>query len=473
MGKANQKRPPRNCRGGSEATRHSMPPQWDHIHLHAAGIDVGSEEHYVAVPPGRDPEGVDVRRFGAFTADLHALAGWLERCGIATVAMESTGVYWIPLFELLESRGLAVHLVNPRHLKSVPGRKTDVLDCQWIQRLHAYGLLQGSFRPEEQICVLRSYRRQRETVVQDRSRQVQHIQKALEQMNVKLHKVVTDVTGRTGMGILRAILAGERNPRRLAALRDRRCKQSEAAIAKALEGNWREEHLFALAQAVALYDVYTQQIAACDARIEQHLRTLDDRSKGQPTPQPQRKPTTNASAPSFDARTLLYRAAGVDLTRIDGIAETTALTVLSEVGVDMSRWPTEKHFASWMGLCPGNKVSGGKRLSGRTKPCANRAADALRLAAQSLHHSRSALGAYYRRLRARLGAPKAITATAHKLARLVYRMLRDGTEYTDVGQDYYEQRYHKRLLHNLERKARELGYALKKTEDMPLPAPAG
>ena len=443
-----------------------VPPELKHVNLNAAGIDIGSEEHYVAVPPGRDPEGRDVRHFGAFTGELCALADWLEDCGVRTVAMESTGVYWIPLFELLEQRGFEVKLVNPRQLKNVPGRKTDVLDCQWLQQLHTYGLLQGSFRPDGEICVLRSYLRQRETLVEYRSSHIQHIQKALDQMNLKLHKVVSHITGVTGMSIVRAILKGERDPRALATLRNHRCHNPQAVIAKALEGNWREEHLFALEQAVELFDAYTQKIEACDARIEAHLGTLADRSGGKERPKPKRRPGTNTSAPDFDAHSHLYRVTGVDLTRIDGIAETTALTILGEIGLDMTLWPSEKHFASWLGLCPGNKISGGKRLSGRTKPCANRAATALRVAAQSLYHSHSALGAFSRRLKARLGASKAITATAHKLARIVYRMLRYGQEYVDVGQDYYEQRYRDRQLKGLERKAKELGYNLSKIQDL-------
>ncbi|MCL7455113.1 MAG: IS110 family transposase [Anaerolineae bacterium] len=458
------KKPPRR--------KTAIPPELRHVNLDAAGIDVGSEEHYVGVPPGRDPQGQDVRHFSAFTSDLHALADWLEQCGIKTVAMESTGVYWIPLFELLEERGFEVKLVNPRHLKNVPGRKSDVLDCQWIQQLHTYGLLTGSFRPAGDICVLRSYLRQRESLVQDRARHIQHMQKALDQMNIKLHKVVSDLTGVTGLRIVRAIVAGERDPQQLARLRHGRCHKSEDEIARALEGSWREEHLFCLRQAVELFDVYSQKIADCDARLEATLSALDDRAGGAPPPKPPRRSGTNTSAPGFDAHGLLYRATGVDLTRIDGIAETTALILLTEVGRDMTRWRSEKHFASWLGLCPGNKISGGKRLSGRTKSCANRAATALRLAAQSLYHSRSALGAFYRRLRARLGAAKALTATAHKLARIVYRMLRYGTEYVDAGQDYYDQRYRERVLRGIERKARELGYNLSKINDLPKSAEA-
>jgi transposase len=447
-----------------------LPPQLQQVNLHAAGIDIGSEEHWVAVPEGRDPDGQDVRCFGAFTADLRALAEWLTRCGITTVAMESTGVYWIPLYELLESRGFEVYLVNPGHLKNVPGRKTDAVDCQWAQVLHTFGLLRASFRPEEEICRLRGYHRQRQMLVAYRSDHIQHMQKALEQMNVKLHKVVADLTGTTGMAIIRAILAGERDPVALAQLRDRRCKNPAEVIAKSLEGNWRAEHLFALRQAVTLYDTYTEQLAACDGEIEAHLQTLPDRSGGQQPPAPARKPTTNRSLPAFDARSELYRMAGVDLTRIDGIAATTALGLVAELGVDMSPWPTVGHFCSWLALCPGNKTSGGKRLSGRTRRSSNRAKALFRLAARSLQHSQSALGAFHRRMKARLGAPKAIIATAHKLARIFYNMLKHGTEYFDVGVEYYEKRYRERLVQGLKHRARALGYEL--TEVAPTPAPA-
>jgi len=437
--------------------RDCLPPQLEQVHLNAAGIDVGSESHFVAVPADRDDQ--PVRQFKAFTADLNALADWLTECGIETVALESTGVYWIALFELLEGRGFEVLLVDPRRLKSVPGRKTDVVDCQWLQQLHTFGLLSGAFRPAEQVCVLRSYMRQRAMLVQYASHHTQHMQKALQQMNVRLDTVLSDITGVTGMSILEAILAGERDPSQLAKLRDPRCQMDEATIAKALQGNWRAEHLFSLKQALALYKVYRQEMAECDRQIEAHLETFSPRTEESLPPRGRgRKPSRNQLR--FEARAQVHRITGVDLTKIDGIDEHVALKLLSEIGTDMSRWPTVKHFTSWLGLCPGNKRSGGKTLSGRTKPCANRAAAALRLAANTLYRSKTALGAFLRRMKSRLGAPKAITAAAHKLARMIYNALKYGSNYVDPGQDWYERQYRDRVLQTLTRKALELGYEL-------------
>ncbi len=432
--------------------------EFKQINFNAAGIDIGAETHYVAVPDGRDPNGQDIRHFGTFTSDLYAIADWLQQCQIDTVAMESTGVYWIPLFEILESKGFDVKLVNPRFIKNVPGRKTDVVDCQWIRQLHSYGLLKGSFRPEDQICVLRSYLRQRALLVSYASHHIQHIQKALEQMNIKLNRVIRDITGDTGMKIIRAILAGERKPKKLAQLRNSRCKNDVKTIAKALHGNWRSEHLFALQQSVELFDFYQKQIADCDFKIEQHLFNFEDRSNGEPLDKSRK--ATGRNKLSFDARTHLFQMTGVDLTKVDGLDSLTVLKIISEIGLDMSRWPTVKHFASWLGLSPGSKISGGKVLSSKTKKCANRAAHYLRLAAYSLHSSKSAIGAFFRRKKAHLGPAKAITATAHKLARIIYNMLKNGTEYKDVGQDYYEQRYKNRVLQNLKRRAKQFGYEL-------------
>jgi transposase len=436
-----------------------LPSQLAPSNRHAAGSDIGAQEHWVAVPPDSDPQ--PVRRFGACTADLEAIAAWLQHCGVTTVAMESTGVYWIPLFELLEARGLAVVLADAREVQRAPGRpKSDVQDCQWLQRLHTYGLLAAAFRPPEQVCVLRSYLRQRAMLVTYAGQHIQHMQKALTQMNLKLQHVVSDVTGVTGMAILKAILGGERDPQKLAHYRDRRCQHDEAELARALQGNWRAEHLFALQQAVEFYEFYHRQITECDGQIEAHLLTFVDRSTGKVLPPRPRKRKRRTTEPRFDARSPLFRLSGVDLTAIEGIDENTALVLLSEIGTDMSRWPTEKHFASWLGLCPHHKISGGKILSRKVRPSANRAATALRLAAQCLHHSQSALGAFCRRLKTRLGAPKAITATAHKLARLVYRLLKYGQDYVARGMSEYEQTYRERIVQNLMRKAKALGYKL-------------
>jgi transposase len=407
-------------------------------HPNAAGIDIGSASHFVAVPPDRDDE--PVREFKSFTADLNGLADWLEACEIDTVAMESTGVYWIPLYELLESRGLTVYLVNARHVKNVSGRKSDVLDCQWLQQLMSFGLLTGAFRPKDEVCALRAISRQRDMLIRYQARHVQHMQKALAQMNVQLANVISDIVGETGQKIVRAIIAGERDGCILANLKSNRIRASKDEIAKSLVGNWREEHLFALKQAMSLYDAYSERLDECDRQLETMLATLQIHK----VDISQKKRRSNVkNSPKFDLRTYLIGMCGVDLTRIDGIEVTTAMKVLSEVGADMSRFKSAKQFASWLGLCPGTKISGGKVLSGASKRTANRAAQALRMAAVSLKSSQSALGAYYRRLCGRLDKAKAITATAHKLARLIYTMLTKGTEYVDSGQDYYELKFHR------------------------------
>ena len=421
-------------------------------HPNAAGIDIGSASHYVAVPAERDDE--PVREFPSFTADLHRLADWLQACGVDTVAMESTGVYWIPLYELLDARGFTVLLVNARHVKNVSGRKSDVLDCQWLQQLMSYGLLSGAFRPTEAVCALRALTRQRNMLLRNQSRHVQHMQKALTQMNIQLAHVISDIVGLTGQRILRAILAGERDGQRLAALKDSRIHASEDEIAKSLQGNWRHEHLFALKQALAAFDFCVTQLAECDQAIEAQLCVLQAH-EGSAAPSKKRSRPRNA--PKFDLRQRMFQMCGVDLTRIDGIEVTTALVVLSEIGTDMSRFTSIKHFTSWLGLCPGTKISGGKLLGGKTKRCANRAAQALRLAAAALRSSQSALGAYFRRLCSRMDKPKAITATAHKLARLIYIMLTKGEQYTDQGQHYYEERYRERVLRTLSERAAKLG----------------
>ncbi len=437
-----------------------LPSEFEQININAAGIDIGSQKHYVAVPKGRDPEGRDVRNFDTFTADLNELANWLKNCDIDTVAMESTGIYWIPLFEILEQNGFEVRLVNPRSIKHAPGRKSDVVDCQWIQQLHAYGLLISAFRPDDQINVLRAYHRQRTMLVGHASTHIQHMQKALEQMNIKLTNVISDITGTTGMKIIRSILSGERNPKKLSKFRDPRCKKSEKEIAKSLHGNWRDEHLFSLQQAVALYDFYQTQIEACDQQIQTQLSRFEDHSDGGELPPPTSKFNRSGKKLTFDAREHLYRMAGVDLTQIVGLNTPTVLNIVSEIGLDMSRWPTSKHFASWLSLSPGSKISGGKNFSSKTKPSANRAAHAFRMAAYSLHRSQTAIGAFLRRKKAQLGAPKAITATAHKIARIFYEMLKNRTEYKDLGIDYYQNYYKERTLRNLKRKAKMFGLEL-------------
>lgn len=424
-------------------------------HPNAAGIDVGAASHFVAVPPDRTDQ--PVREFKSFTEDLEALASWLSQCGIDTVAMESTGVYWIALYELLESRDFTVYLVNARHVKNVSGRKSDVLDCQWLQQLMSFGLLAAAFRPKEQICVLRALSRQRDMLVSYQGQHIQHMQKALTQMNVQLGSVIADIAGQSGQRIVRALIAGERDPVKLAKLRHERIRASEADIVKSLQGNWRSEHLFALKQAVDLYDAYGRALQECDRQLQAQLeRLFVHEAPAEPTAKRGRPRNTE----KYDLRIALLRVCGVDLTRIDGIQTSTALKVLAEVGPDLSRFKTAKHFASWLGLCPGTKISGGKLLSGATKRTANRLAQALRIAATALRTSRSALGAYYRRLCGRLDKAKAVTATAHKLARLIYTLLTKGTEYLDRGQDYYEERYRQRLLHHLGRRAASLGFAL-------------
>jgi transposase len=441
----------------------AQPKSFKKVNENAAGIDCGSDEHYVAVPADRDPQ--PVRCFGAFTADLIALAKWLLACRIDTVAIESTGVYWIPLYEILERHRIIVKVVDPRRLAQVPGRKSDVIDCQWIQQLHTFGLLAGAFRPVDQIVVLRSYMRQREMLVRYQAQHIQHMQKALEQMNLKLTEVISDITGFTGTRIIDAILGGQRDPKALAALRHKQCHNDEDTIALALQGNWRDEHLFSLQQAVDLYRYYHEKISEVDQQIETHLKTFQDKSDGGTLKR--RAGSHGANAPKFDVRSYLFQLTGVDLTTLDGFkGGYNMLDLISEIGTDMSAWPTQGHFASWLNLCPGITKTGGKRLSGKRPKKTVRAAKILRLAAYSLANARCALGAYLRRLRARLGMPKAITATAHKLAKIIYRMLKYGKAYVDVGIEYYEQRYRERLLAGLKRRASEMGFALLPTTEL-------
>lgn len=436
-----------------------LPAHFSSINPWAAGIDVGATSHFVAVPEGCDE--TTVREFKSFTTELHVLADWLKQCGIETVAMESTGVYWIPLFELLEEKGFEVKLVDARQVKNVSGRKTDVLDCQWLQQLHTYGLLNAAFRPTEEVCALRAYVRQRSMLIQHVVIHVQHMQKALTQMNLQLHHVITDITGTTGMEIIRAIVAGERDPKTLASKRNERCKSSLATIEKALMGHYREEHLFSLQQALELHDIFQEKIVDCDNAIQKKLSEFAVCSTSKEAqPNPIKSKPKGKNAPSFDVETQLRGLTGVNLMEVPGVNSLTALALISEIGLDMTRWKNAKQFTSWLGLCPGNKVSGGKRISGRTRPSANRAAASLRIAASTLYRSSTALGAFLRRLKSRLGPAKAITATAHKIAKIVYNMLREGVGYKEAGQDYYEQQYRVRVLNNLKKKAEVFGFEL-------------
>lgn len=432
----------------------------EQINHNAAGLDIGAAEIYACVPGDRDEQ--SVRVFPTFTVDLYALADWLASCGIDTVAMESTGVYWIPIYEILEARGFEAYLVNARHLKNVPGRKTDVLDCQWIQQLHTYGLLRSSFRPPEKICAMRALAHQRGNLIRYRSAHIQHMQKALELMNIKLTQVISDITGVTGMSIIRAIVDGERDPQVLAGFRNSKCAKSEEEIAKALQGNYKAEHLFVLKQSLAQYDFYLRQIQECDAELEamyaDHPSVEPDDKVG-PPPKPARgKPRKNQA--HFDLASSLYEMLGVDLTAIDGLDALSVQNIITVTGIDMSPWPTVKHFCSWLCLSPFNDKSGGKTLRTGSKKTQNQATQAFRLAAQSLSRSNSALGAFYRRMRAKHGPAKANKATAHKLARIVYSMLKNRTAYVDPGPDHYEKQYQKRTLRNLKRKAAKLGMEL-------------
>lgn len=429
-------------------------------HPDAAGIDLGARVHYVAVPTDRNEE--PIRSFGTTTPELIRLCDWLDQCGVTTVAMESTGIYWIPLYELLEERGVEVFLVNARHLKNVPGRKTDVQDCRWLQELHTFGLLRASFRPSLEICELRTYHRQREELVRRSSAEIQHMQKALTLMNVRLDTVISDVTGVTGLAIIRDILSGKCDPKELARHRDPRCHASEQEIADALTGNYRAEHVFVLRQAVETYDFLLDQIRVCDQQIERVLGTLAERRPQQqsPIPKPRSKRKPRSSEPAFDIRSPLYRLTGCDLSQINGLGPHTILKIVAEIGPDVSPWPTEKHFTSWLHLAPGNNITGGKRRRSKKQPAANRVAQCLRVAAMSLGRTQTALGAFYRRLASRLGVLKATTATARKLAIMVYRMLKHGASYVDPGAKAYEQRYQQRVLKNLSRRAQSLGYQL-------------
>jgi len=431
------------------------------VHPDAAGIDIGNESHYVAVPPTRDTE--SVRRFGCTTAELKAMAGWLKQCRIRTVAMQSTGVYWIAVYDILEQAGLEVYLVNARETKNLPGRKSDVQESQWLMKLHTYGLLRNSFRPSQEIRTMRTYWRQRNDLVRAAGRHIQRIQKALTQMNLQLANVLSDLSGVTGQAIIKAILAGERDPHKLAAFRNWRVKATHEQIARSLEGNWQEDLLFVLKQEQDGYEFCQQQMAECDRRLKQYLQQREDRSQGASLPEEKRKERLKkkkGNAPQFDLRTELFRMSGTDLTQIDGIDVMTATTILSEAGWDMSKWQTEHHFVSWLRLCPDNKVSGDKIIGKGRLPTNNRITNALKMAASSLRTSNTYVGAQFRRLRTKLGAPVAIKAMAAKLARLVYRMLRYGMQYVDQGATFYEAQHRNLQIAHLKWKAAKLGFRI-------------
>jgi len=440
-------------------------PSFDQVNPHAAGIDIGSKSHFVAV---RTLTGeVTIKEFDSFTSDLYELSNHLKENKVTTVAMESTGVYWIPLYDLLEEEGFEVKLVNARHVKNVTGRKTDVEDCQWLQKLHSFGLLSGAFRPVEKIRPLRTYTRQRSLLIESMAIHIQHMQKALFQMNIQLSNVLNDITGVTGMKIIRAIVAGTRDPKVLAQFRDGRCVKSLGEIEKSLTGHWKKEHLFSLQQALELYDFYQKQILHCDEKIEQALRELNDGEKpGDANSQnhdgksSKKSPKPHKNSLHFDVKAYLQSITGVDLTKIPGIDGVSALKIIGEIGADMRPWKSAAHFTSWLGLSPENKISGGKRLSSKTKPTANRVAQVLRMAASTLYRNDSALGGFLRRMKSRLGTPQGITATARKLAVLIYTMLKNGTDYIEAGLEAYERQYEERLLKNLQKQAAKFGLSL-------------
>ena len=451
---------PRRSKSSEKRANETMPEHLQHINIYAAGIDVGSDRHMVAIPAGLDTN--SVREFGAFTEDLQEMGRWLLKCGVTTVAMESTGVYWIPVFEVLDQQGLEVKLVDARAVKNVSGRKSDVLDCQWLQQLHTYGLLAGAFRPANEVCVIRGFVRQREMLVRSSSMHIQHMQKALQQMNVLLHNVVSDITGKTGMAILKAILSGERDPKKLAKNRDERCRNTEETIAKSLVGNYREEHLFALKQAVSLYETYQEKVRECEEALMSYMVGRPKATEDGPPPSQGKsgKKARERMRGGVDVREQLYKMTGVDLFNVPGLGADTLLTLVGEVGLDMSKWKTEKHFSSWLSLCPGTKISGGKVLSKKSQRSANRASAAFRIAASTLSSSKTALGAFYRRIKGRKGPAQAVTATAHKIAVIFYSMLKYGTEYVEAGQAAYEEKYQARRFKAIKNQALKLGYQL-------------
>lgn len=440
------------------------------IQPYAAGIDLGSREHWVACPPLKDNT-PNVQRFGTTTPELLRLADWLKEQKVKTVAMESTGVYWIPLFEILDSRGFEVILANARQVSHVPGRKTDMLDCQWLQLLHACGLLRGSFRPSDDICRLRALFRERNTMIDQRSDWVRRMQKSLDQMNVCVHHAVSDITGATGMAIIRAIVDGERDPRSLAKMRDRRCKKSEDQIAEELTGNWRPEHLFNLRQALKMYDQFYQMVSEYDAEIFAYIKTLQpdvDDDQSVPPPASKSKARNIAKKGQEPVRQALYQLTGFDMTIIDGIGVDTASVVLSELGFDYSAFPDEAHFVSYLRLAPNLSISAGKKVPSKLKgTTTSRVATALRMAALALRNSKTALGAFYRRISRRKGASVAVFATARKLAQIIYRFVCHGQAYIDIGAKAYEAQFNNRRLKYYTMALKDMGYKVK-----PLAAPA-
>lgn len=423
-----------------------------------AGIDIGASSHFVAVPEGRD-KGV-VKEFECYTSDIEKMIDWLKHCRIRTVVMESTGSYWIPVFEMLDRAGFKVELVDAHHVKNVRGRKSDVIDCQWLQQLHAHGLLSAAFRPEDEIIELRSYLRQRSMLIETAAMHVQHMQKALIQMNLHLNNAISDITGVTGMAIIRAILAGERNSDNLAKMRDPRCKHPVEVIKKSLQGNYRSEHMFALKQAVEAYDFYQKKIAECDEQIKKKLEQLSPVEKPLEVGNKRRKPKKYEY--TFNVAEHLKQLVGADLTTIPGIDVSSALKFISEIGTDIKKWPTEKHFCSWLGLCPGTKISGGRRLSSHRSHCTNKAAIILRMGASSLYKSKTAMGAHLRKMKARMGPVEAITATGHKMARAVYYMMLRKEDFKEDGASFYDKLHQEKTLKFLKKRAGSLGYALTK-----------
>jgi transposase len=454
----------KNIKCGSDKSSGKMrvDSEMTKINANVAGMDLGSEEHWVCVPSDRAEK--NVQRFGVYTSDFRELAIFLRSCGVLSVAMESTGVYWIPLYEFLDKEGFEVVLVNARHLKSVAGRpKTDIYDCQWIQRLHSYGLLQGSFRPSDKICELRGLTRHRASLVAEAGTKIQHMQKALQQMNVRLDKAVSDITGKTGLEIIKRIIAGERNPAELAKLRDSRVHKSEKEIASALDGNYRSEHLFALKQSYDTMCFIQKQMEDCDSEIKRVLDSLDRQLDSHTAPplQPRKgSKRSNKNQPSFDLRPALYEIYGVDLTQVDGFQASTVLNILAELGPDLSKFRFDKNFTSFLGLCVNKEISGGRVLKNKTRKVQSRAAKAFRLAAQSLKDSNCYLGRFYRKIKIKAGAQKAITATARKLAVIFFNMVKKKQEYKPIDPDTFDKKQQDRIIKNMKKKAQSMGFDL-------------